>query len=71
MYIKPNASFKMNNSTKLLLSGIGNKEHRDGWKRMMIQAQLQGAIAPKRERDDRKPKVLAGYVAVDGTQATE
>jgi len=61
----------MNNSTKLLLSSIGNKGHRDGWKRMMIQAQLQGSIAPKRERDDRKPKVLAGYVAVDGTQATE
>jgi hypothetical protein len=54
-----------------LLSGISSKAERDGWKRMMIQAQLQGAIAPKRERDDRKPKVLAGYVAVDGTQATE
>jgi hypothetical protein len=71
MYIKPSANFKMNNATKLLLSGISSKAERDGWKKMMIQAQLQGSVVHKSSREDRKPKVLAGYVAVDGTQATE
>jgi len=71
MYTKPSANFKMSNKSKLLLGGISNKAERDNWKRMMIQAQLSEAISPKSNRDDRKPKVLAGYVAIDGSQATE
>jgi hypothetical protein len=61
----------MSNKSKLLLGGISNKAERDSWKRMMIQAQLNEAIGPRSNRDDRKPKVLAGYVAIDGTQATK
>jgi hypothetical protein len=71
MYIKPSANFKMSNKSKLLLGSISNKSQRDSWKKMLIQAQLQGSVVHKSSREDRKPKVLAGYVAVDGTQATE
>jgi hypothetical protein len=65
MYIKPGPNYKMSNYTKNLLSGIQTREQRDGWKKMMIQAELNAAIVPKSIKNDRKPKLLTGYVSVD------
>jgi hypothetical protein len=67
MYIKPGANYKMNNATKNLLGGALGRRERSGWKKMMIQAELNAAIVPKSTKNDRKPKLLTGYVAVDGS----
>jgi len=67
MYIKPTANYKMGNFTKNLLGGRMGLKERAGWKKMMIQAELAAAQAPKSVKQERKTGLLTGYVAVDGS----
>ena len=68
MYIKPSKTYKMSKplKTSLALGKFKNAEQKGAWKRAMIQAELAAAIVPKSVKQDRKPKLLTGYVAVDG-----
>jgi hypothetical protein len=71
--LKPTKTYKMSNATKNLLGSIKNKEQRDGWKRMFIQAELAAAIVPKSTKTDRNgPRPQgASYVTNDtGTAST-
>lgn len=53
--------------TSLALSSFQNVHHKGAWKRAMIDAELCSKLAPKSIKQDRKPKLLTGYVAVDGS----
>jgi hypothetical protein len=48
--MKANATFKMAKETKRLLANITDAHERGEKKRMMIDAQLQSMIRPKKER---------------------
>lgn len=48
--MKANAGFKLKKETKRMLAQIGNPAERGEFKRMMIEAQLQSMIRPKKER---------------------
>jgi len=69
MYIKPGPNYKMSKSLKasLALSKFKDAHHRGEWKRAMIQSELAAAVVPKSMKEDRRPKLLTGYVAVDGS----
>ena len=56
--MKPGPNYKMSSSTKTSLSNIRNTELRNGWKRMMIDAELCAAVQPKREK---RPAGPGGY----------
>ena len=53
--LKPTANYKMTKQTKrtLALSRFESEEQRNAWKRSMIQAELYGALAPKKEKKPR------------------
>jgi len=48
--MKPNANYRMSSATKMALSSIIDPHKRGEWKRSMIQAELQAAVQPKREK---------------------
>ena len=50
-----------------MLCTIADKDKRDSWRHAMIQAELAAAIVPKSTKQDRRPQLLTGYVAVDGS----
>jgi hypothetical protein len=56
--MKPGPNYKMSSLTKMSLSGIRDPELRNGWKRMMIDAELSAAVQPKREK---RPSGPGGY----------
>jgi hypothetical protein len=56
--MKPGPNYRMSSLTKLMLSGIKDPELRNGWKRMMIDAELCAAVQPKREK---RPAGPGGY----------
>lgn len=53
--MKSGSNYKMSSSTKTLLSSIRDPELRNGWKRMMIDAELCAAVQPKREKRSSGP----------------
>ena len=53
--MKSGPNYKMSSSTKTLLSSIRDPELRNGWKRMMIDAELCAAVQPKREKRSSGP----------------
>jgi hypothetical protein len=56
--LKPTANYRMSKTlkTSLALSGVLDPHARGAWKRSMVQAELYGALAPKKEkRDNRGP----------------
>jgi len=65
--LRPNSTFKLSKSTKRMLCTIADKDKRDSWRHAMIQAELAAAIVPKSTKQDRRPQLLTGYVAVDGS----
>jgi hypothetical protein len=52
--LKPTSTYKMSKQTKrtLALTGFKSKEHRDGWKRAMIDAELCSRIVVKSVKKD-------------------
>jgi len=68
--LKPNSTFKLSKSSKRMLCNIVDKDKRDSWKHAMIQAELAAAIVPKSTKQERRPQLLTGYVAVDGSTTT-
>ena len=56
--MKPGPNYRMSSMTKMALSSIRDPELRNGWKRMMIDAELCAAIQPKREK---RPAGPGGY----------
>ena len=56
--MKPGPNYKMSSATKTSLSNIRDPELRNGWKRMMIDAELCAAVQPKREK---RPSSPGGY----------
>jgi hypothetical protein len=48
--MKPNANYRMSSATKTALATITDPHKRGEWKRSMIQAELQAAVQPKREK---------------------
>lgn len=48
--MKPNSGFKMSKETKRWLAGIADAHERGEKRRMMIHAELQSMIRPKKER---------------------
>jgi len=48
--MKPTSNFKMNSTTKYLLSTIADPEARNNFKNNMIQAQLASEIKPVKEK---------------------
>ena len=56
--MKPGPNYRMSSLTKSMLSGIKDPELRNGWKRMMIDAEFGAAIQPKREK---RPAGPGGY----------
>jgi hypothetical protein len=48
--MKATAAFKMKKETKRMLTRISDSTARGEFKRMMINAQLQSMIRPKKER---------------------
>lgn len=68
MYIKPGPNFRLSNAAKNLLGGKMGRKERAGWKAMMIQAELNAAVQPRREKtEQRRTGLLTGYVATDGS----
>ena len=53
--LKPGKTFKLSKTTKRMMCSITNTEHRNQFKRMMIQAELAAAIQPKREKRPTGP----------------
>jgi len=49
-YIKPGPNYKMSSTTKRMLALIIDPHKRGVQKRLMIQAELASAIAPRREK---------------------
>jgi hypothetical protein len=47
--MKPGKTFKLSKSTKRMMCSIVNTEHRNQFKRMMIQAELASQVIIKRE----------------------
>jgi hypothetical protein len=73
MYIKPGKTFNLSKRTKMIMATIANKEDRDQFKNMMIQAQLASEVVVKREprSDKNAPRGTADYVTNDtGTAST-
>ena len=70
--MKPSKTFKLSKTSKRRMATIVNAEERNGYKNMMIQAQLASEVVVKREpRNDNKPRGLVGYVTNDtGTAST-
>jgi hypothetical protein len=56
--MKPGPNYRMSSATKTSLSSIRDPELRNGWKRMMIDAELCAAVQPKREK---RPSGPGGY----------
>ena len=54
--MKPGKTFKLASSykTMIALMPFKDKDQRDAFKRMMIQAQLASEVRPVREKSDRK-----------------
>ena len=67
--LKPTSTYKMSKSlkTSLALSSLQDPHVKGAWKRAMIDAELCSKIVPKSVKQDRRPKLLTGYVAVDGS----
>ena len=61
--LKPNKTFRLSKQTKRFMCTIADPVERNEYKRIMIQAELAAAIAPKREPRDNKggPKGGLGY----------
>lgn len=55
MFIKPDSKFKISKTVKRELATIVDPHERGIQKRIMIQAQLQGAIKPKKEKKKGEP----------------
>jgi len=53
--LKPNKTFKLSKQTKRFMATFVSAEARNAYKRAMIDAELAGAIQPKREKrkDDK------------------
>lgn len=51
--LRRDSSFRMAKDTKLMMSSIPDKTHRDVFKKLMITAQVEGSriIASKKEKD--------------------
>lgn len=47
--MKPTSTFKLSKKTKTMLSFIVDKQKRDLFKRMMIDAQLEAETKPKKD----------------------
>lgn len=56
MYIKPGPNFKISKQTKRSLALIINPHERGEQRRIMVQAELAAAIAPKREKRTDRPQ---------------
>jgi hypothetical protein len=54
--LKPTANYRMSKSlkTSLALSQMQDPHLKGQWKRAMIQAELYGALAPKKEKREYK-----------------
>ena len=63
--LKPSKTFKISKQTKRFMCTILDPVERNEYKRIMIQAELSAAIAPKREpRDNRNgQKNKTGYTS--------
>jgi hypothetical protein len=51
--LKPNKTFKLEKQTKRFMATMVDPVMRNAYKNMMIQAQLQSEIVPKREKKPR------------------
>ena len=73
--LKPNKTFKLSKTTKRMLCSIVNTEHRNQYKRMMIDAQLCSEIVvktPQRDKNAPRGSGTATYVTNDtGTASTQ
>jgi hypothetical protein len=58
MYIKPSATYRMSKQTKRSLATIVDPQQRAAQKRIMIQAELAAAIAPRSTKSDRLPQKM-------------
>jgi hypothetical protein len=66
MYIKPTASYRMSKPVKRMLALIDNPQSRGDQKRIMIQAELTAAIAPRNFKSERTPqKAFSDNVATE------
>ena len=52
--MKLTANFRLNSTTKYILSSITDKESRDIFRQNMVQAQLQSEVKPVREEKKKK-----------------
>lgn len=54
--MKPSKTFKLSKRTKTMqaLLNFTDKDQRDAFRRMMIQAQLASEVRPAREKSDSK-----------------
>jgi hypothetical protein len=52
--MKPGKNFRLSKTTKRMMSLMKNKSLRNSFKRMMIDAQLCGAVVFKKEKSDKK-----------------
>jgi hypothetical protein len=62
--LKPTKNYKMSSTTKRMLANIIDPHERGVQKRLMIQAELYGAVAPKREKKNPRQ----GLIGLPGTE---
>jgi hypothetical protein len=55
--MKPTSTFKMNKQTKRFLATVIDSHRRGELKRMSIQAQLVGALQPRREKSNKNDSI--------------
>jgi hypothetical protein len=56
--LKPTKTYKMSSTTKRMLASIIDPHERGIQKRLMIQAELHAAIAPRREKKNPRQGLI-------------